>query len=1274
MSLEKAVEWIGSLLIPQTYTDLQRVEEELCEQGIDIVDDFVMTKRRRTVLGNVENQFASVVAPTMILTGWYGSGKTALLSRIVKDMNDGKLLYGKRQLDTILIQLNVQNTLSLFLHQILASLEELKGTEWVLGQYRRSRSLIGLPDVSPTDVRHLVETLVQMPPAQMPEVAQFLDELFEQYKRSTEGKCVLALVIDELENLTDRAKLEGIAQLVELLKILIDNAVREYIDQLSVTRDPRVIIIFSIISRRALAETKWFPQDTLERMRRVEQDANLSPQTAEYLMKEILRIYFTSVVNSLCQKSADARLREWSKRLQSAPGINDADYTYPITPEVHRFFVSRLLLASPPDGQVRTFRAYQVGVRALLLAWQGEGPVDLRFMIDRYEELAGELGQYPDGVILSNLIGEEHVRSLVERRFSQLRSGLKYQLGTVTQMAITRGTTPVVSIAGKNLEQWLPAEKIPTEAAFRELLDSVKGVDLDDWSVTGDMIYVNVHSIVAQLSEHVETVSIGERAEQLVRETRSERTQRSLTEVLCESLDSEAETRASCDENEIIHVTDTSIRGQLIGITFLGFNVDTDDIRRLIDERTALCPGIVFNEAETDAEGGFPFEVTVLLPTPLRNRGDFYASRIITRFQQWWDDAFSPLISAIVRLEQRSYYDAFKEALNAILLVRGYPPDQRGAFKEFDRNLKQIILELDLTPTDTERWISAKLHFARFHDIEPTRRLIKVLSWQGTAEESVLYKSSDDVKPQLHSRLDTNLPIPEDWKREVLEHWEDEDFISDGKLVPSSNWAEPRRRLHNKVNDQLRDKPLSFQGVGKLVFGETRIDNSRKAQVALHLFLKLGKVSPWNWTLTDDQHDYRGIEVRSGALRQKQLAAQVSQGLELKLQRLVLASYFAAAKKHNKSLKDIRRLLQMRDLLGDHPPVPTLQEWAEEIGEITPEMPRKHLVEKALVRECPPNLSKVAEFLDKLGRLVQAKSSLAYIVSQVLPGFIEQVSIDLECERLLRRIGQLYKNWDRELPFTWEDRFLVRLHREYTSGLGDIPNWERQKATQFDKQFANKVSSLSEDGLEEALETICTWLDLRAEEIVNPKWEATYCENDRAQWEQFLKDALGQASQEISSLRDQLDEELSVLNDLEQNPLLTPYSQEIREHRLKLGQSDTSLSLAEDRLEETQFGPMMGQIRGHLDQWGQLKVEILQSQSTMVDTWLQQHPHIVQFKNPILESLTSATMPLNRITQQMMESGKDPVQQLLEGEVEDILALFAAAQMLDALGKREGEQ
>jgi len=1274
MSLERAVELIGSLLIPQTYTELQTAEEVLKEQGIHIKDDFVMTDERKQVLTNVRNQFTNMVAPTVILTGWFGSGKTALLSQIIRDLAEGKLLYGGRDIDTICLELNVQNTLSLFLTQIFDSIASLTSSDWVVNQYQKAWEFVDLPQVTPGDTRDLVKTLVQMQTIQMAQVVHFLDELFDNYKRSTKGKRLLALIIDELENLTRKATLEGEDKFVELLRLLIDRAVRQYKDHLAVIRDPRVIVVFSITSRRELAATGWFYQDTLDRMTAVEQDVNLSLQTAEYLMKRMLHMYFATVVDAVSRESVDGRLHDWSRRLSSAPDVDDIYYTYPIMPEVHKFFVSRLLVTSPPEGQVRRFRAYQVGMHTLLNAWPGEGAIDLPFMIELHEQLRDKLEEFPGGVFVDNLIGDEQVNSFVDRRFADLGSGPKEQLGTVTYLAITRGTTPVVPITRKDLEEWLPEGKIPTEEAFLGLLKSVRGMGVEYWSVAGDTIYVDVESVVAQLSAHVEPVSVEQRAEELTRETQAERAQESLLELFGDTLDSEVHITAYCDDLGILHVTDSSGRGQLIGTYFLAFDVDEKDIRRRVEERIALCPGIVYREADTETENGFPFEISVVLPAPLRSRGDYYATKIRERFEQWWRDSFFPLISALVRLEQCSYYQAFQEALKTILLLGKRSDDERDRFKDFDRSLRQITMAFDLTPTDTEHWISAKLNLASFHAIDPTHRLIKVLSWRGQEEESLLYDSSDEVQPQLHEEFSVNLPTPEEWKRELAKEWEEEDFVSDGRLVPWSKWLEGRRHLYTKVNDRLREQALSFYDVGKLVFGNTRIDALPKARTALHLFVKLGKISPLNWTLTDDRHGYKDMLVRSGALRKKELIEQTRTQLELKLRDLVLAFHLASASAQTQWLDDIRQVLRMKTALGDDTPIPVLQEWHQKLNAMITEKPSKHFIESDLIQTMPSHLTKVAEYLHKLGRLLQLDSALSDVVSQRVPALGKALAVDVAFESLFKRIEELYTNWGKEVPFQWKkDRFLMTLYDRYTTTLGHIQNWEQQKATECDSRLRDAVSLLAEDGIEEALDSIWASLQESADEIIDPQWRSSYDEEDRSRLEHSLEDSLERARREVVELVKELESQLDVLDELQRSALLTRYAQEIKDYRWSLRQNLGSLSRMEERLLEEPFAYILRDVRARLNQLNQLKTEMVQTQTSMVEAWLQDYPELEPLRERILHNFDRATMGLNKLCDEMVQAGINPVQRLLAGELDDLLALFAAAQLLNALEKGELE-
>ena len=141
-SLEEACQDICSLLGAQTYADLRDVENSLRSKDIIISDDFIVTDNRRQVLERIKKQFTQVKGPTVIMTGYFGSGKTAILMQLERELSQGQLCYGALKVDPITIRLNEEDTLNKFLQKLFNELAKLKGEGWPIEVYEKTRNLL----------------------------------------------------------------------------------------------------------------------------------------------------------------------------------------------------------------------------------------------------------------------------------------------------------------------------------------------------------------------------------------------------------------------------------------------------------------------------------------------------------------------------------------------------------------------------------------------------------------------------------------------------------------------------------------------------------------------------------------------------------------------------------------------------------------------------------------------------------------------------------------------------------------------------------------------------------------------------------------------------------------------------------------------------------------------------------------------------------------------------------------------------------------------------
>jgi len=1277
-SFDEARQCVLDLLGTTTYAKLQEQKKTFESKGITIPNDFILTENRQKVLIQIKEQFSTIKAPTAIMTGYFGSGKTAILTQLIRDLSDGQLCYGSLKVDPIEISLNEWETLSKFLGKLFFEISNLIDEDWILEVYKREHSGIPLPDLVDTSVKGLTTTLVGMHITQIHEVHQFLEEIFKAYKKAMNNERIIGLICDELENVTRTAelgvsdgqgKVDDKSKLSELLRSLLDFSVRENITKDSLRRDPYVIVIFSIPERTELQKGGWLFPDTDQRCESVEQNINLTPEAVEYLMKKILRLYLIHVIEVAASDTTDPWLKKWLAQLNSANKVEDDLYTYPIMPDVHQQ-MSYHILEKSTVGTIIDFRAYQVALRVLLSEWEGQRPIDMRFAMDKESVLSDYLRNYK--VNLGNIVGEEHVHKLVEKRFKQLRPGSQYQLGRITMATITQGKLePMAMFRYKDLPILLGG-KIPTENAFDELCKKIDIADVDGWSVTGDMLCIDISTILRCLAETEKEISPDIKLQELLRTTEASRKDSSVIQLLYQQIRNIADIadiESYIDGDKVLHIKDNTSRGQLIDEFLIAFDDEKDTLKKKVDAKLGCCIGVLFNKGQATSESGeIPFSVTVVLPTALQNAESKYSNKVLSKFSpvETWERRIQPLMDAVVQREHCDYYTAFNEAIKLMLLLPKHP--DRLAYKLYEWDVAKTLLDsLSLEPTERNIWLTTKLNFEQFHNPTNNWKMIKVLS--SDLGEKLTYNSSDDLNPKLNKKFNVPMDPPAIWKQQLKEEWAKEDFVSDDRLIPFDNWSEERKKLYRNVDKALEGKTLTFTQIGKILFGDCQFRTLDTANAFVHLFLKLGRTRPFYWMLSDDVDDYRSMKITPGALFQKaELQKAQLLGNDL-IRNLIIATYTLSPDKYQSFTATFKWILERTVKLINETNIGVIQQVKSDFEHYSPPSIReKVIIPQELISKCPGDLAKLGEFLTKINEIIRSRSILSYIVSAKVSTLIPELAGELTCESILRKIQKLFSNWNQSCPTELNpDRLSVKISTDYSNKIGKTISWEKTLIEEVDKKFNSMASKLTLERTEWEVVNICNWLNEQACSVIYPEWSGTYSDEDKAKFPLILQEAETTAKKEISQIEKNLKRTLEQIS-TEQGQLISPkYRHTIAEHRSRLNQDVNTISQLPNQLYVNPFAKTMELVNTHIKEWQNFYTSIFTDQEDKIKSWLKKHD-LENHSDAIREVMSRVIdMSITEFDRELREQGVDPLKLLQGTEATRILEVFAAVQLLDFL-------
>lgn len=1277
MDLENAKDLILNVLERKDWKALKIGEEELKREGITIPDDFIETDQRRSILEGMRLQFSDARGPSILLTGHYGCGKTFLLARIIRDMTEGSLKYGPLALDPISVALNTCNTLSLFLKDLLTGIATLQGNETVVGTYARVKAIADLPDLPQDSVEGVRQALVSLHIANMASVLEYLEELFRAYKRNSNNQRILTLVLDELEMIAERVRDqqdEEVNKLDRLLKLVVDRAVRDLIDSELIVRDPHVSVFMAIISRAEALESGLMRQDRQERAGAIEFNADLSPETAKYLMKKILRLYLEAVLSVVTTRSEDERLTRWWSELRSVHELDAENFTFPVTDSVHAYICNRLLVKAEARNRINRFRAYMDAISELLRNWDGFGPIDMRFFVAKRDELREALHHAATppyaGVYLEAIIGEEEIRNLLQREFPAWETDAALEvLLRIVMAAVTERVDKVVTVTTGNIDDLLHGLYVPSVGVIERLGLEISQRRVEWLRGAADMIQVLVDPLVQTLATTEQPTTIEDLRRQLLSTTRERRGRDSIPHLMARRIGTQA---VGLGEVDAVRIAGWNLR--FTGNIYIAFGEVVDQIREMVGADGGCSRGIVFRPKAVSSSHKAPVECRVLLPESLRDRERRYSAAVQKEIDDRWDTHFRPLVEALVEVEDLDFFAAFVETLKVMMLLaaREAPHDLVQQFLALAVDWKTIWRSsIDLQDSDRRRWICRHLGFAETHSTDAVKRLITVLSGLRPGTERLAYSSAEEVAPRLHRAFREAIPRADEWLQQVHSEWASEWFVDDGRLIPYSRWPEYIRGRYELISRALDEGPMSFDDAGSLLYEADRWKIG-VAEVHLHLFLKLGQLTSLEWELNDDRKgSYRQIVIEHRRRVLVQVRQNVEDALRSKLTSAVVSWATRAGREREKCTEGVEGLVRAKDALDRARSVGELDEVRQVVDDIRFPAPSIETLPRDFL-DVPHTVDEAGRFFRRLSDILERRSPVAPLLTHRLTQIEDHIRLAFAIEHQWMRLQKLVRNAGLEEPSALpEDRLLAQVSRHAEGLVNDDPVWESMIPDEIESELRRKTWSIESGQINRHLSMIEGWLGEQVSRLVSEGWAETMTRRQLRSLSSQESRIKSQSLQKRDRLSAELEKELGDIARLREDALW-------ESHRQELGVFETDLDnwkRALDRLDERMlykvpFASRFEEAERALKSWRETYASMMAQLSEEIESWLREYG-LEEFGEEIQDSYPLTRQSVSNLGEYLkLEERYDVVKALREGDTHRLLLIFAAAELFRHLRER----
>jgi len=326
----------------------------------------IITEDRKAIIDFLKQMYSKEKLDLFAILAPFGFGKTIVIEKIINLIEEGKIVYGKKNIRPVHIRLNLQTDRAKVVLKFLKDLGITSEKDILRIIYDGIKKDALIQKVNEEEVINwLRESLLGtettldllLNRASNEELIRLLEKVIQSYEAIHYSKVVL--IFDEVEHSLKGFSSQFLYFLAMLIRYCFESEYREFVGTIAMTTsmvEEEQVSLFQMLQEIGAGDVR----DRI-RERYISRELKLTPGTATELMSKILRFYLYSLASI-------SKNEKWKSILDQNDSYGNKFYTYPLDYDLLKYLSSRGLRKTITDV-ILDFRAYLTLIGATLDAW-----------------------------------------------------------------------------------------------------------------------------------------------------------------------------------------------------------------------------------------------------------------------------------------------------------------------------------------------------------------------------------------------------------------------------------------------------------------------------------------------------------------------------------------------------------------------------------------------------------------------------------------------------------------------------------------------------------------------------------------------------------------------------------------------------------------------------------------------------------------------------------------------------------------------------------------